>query len=599
MFVWDRKDLNNAQVAAIEHPGSVFLVACPGSGKTRTLTYKIARLLSQLKSDKKRVVAITYTHRAADEIHERIEQLGVDTGQLWIGTIHSFCLEWILKPYGIYHPALQHGFRVINTHDTERMLEDLCSAVQGIKITSFDCGYYFKPSGYVLTSIKSDKHEAIKGVLRAYWRTLRAHRQVDFELILFYAYQLIDKNPSISVLLGSIFECVLVDEFQDTQEIQYAILASILKASKGQASAFVVGDPNQAIYGSLGGYAITAADFGRQCGIAFKEMNLSDNYRSSSRIVSYFCNYNVLPVKIEAVGKDKNYASVVSFDQETRRDALEDELLRLIKFNVETLGIAPHEVCIVAPWWVHLASMTRRLVAALPAYSFDGPGMMPFACDVDNFWYKLARIILTEASPQLYVRRMRWAGEVIAGFSEAGIEIPGLDRKALLRNCNAITIPETDGLVFLRAFFDQLCAVLGIDRRACALLKEHHDAFIESSQKRIDRLVKEGSEAIAELAMFRKVFAGRTGITVSTIHGVKGAEYDAVIAYGLLEGMVPHFSDPDPVETAKKLIYVVSSRARKNLHLISERGRTRGWSGDYQPTEVLTGCAFRYDQLFI
>lgn len=281
MFVWDRKDLNDAQVAAIEHPGSVFLVACPGSGKTRTLTYKIARLLSQLKSDKKRVVAITYTHRAADEIHERIEQLGVDTSQLWIGTIHSFCIEWILKPYGVYHPALKHGFRVINAHDTECMHEELCSAVRDTKLTSFDCAYYFKPSGFVLTCNKTAKHEAIKGVLRAYWRKLRAERQVDFELILFYAYQLIEKHPSISVLLGSIFECVLVDEFQDTREIQYAILASILKGSKGQASAFVVGDPNQAIYGSLGGYAITAADFGTRCGIAFKEMDLSDKDRKS------------------------------------------------------------------------------------------------------------------------------------------------------------------------------------------------------------------------------------------------------------------------------------------------------------------------------
>ena len=69
--------------------------------------------------------------------------------------------------------------------------------------------------------------------------------------------------------------------------------------------------------------------------------------------------------------------------------------------------------------------------------------------------------------------------------------------------------------------------------------------------------------------------------------------FDAVIAYGLLEGMVPHFSDPAQIETAKKLVYVVSSRARKNLHLISERGRSRGWSGDYQPTDVIVGCAFQ------
>lgn len=73
MFVWNPDDLNADQEAAIAEESSVFLVACPGSGKTRTLTYKIAREISKLRSDKQRVVAITYTHRAADEIHERIE----------------------------------------------------------------------------------------------------------------------------------------------------------------------------------------------------------------------------------------------------------------------------------------------------------------------------------------------------------------------------------------------------------------------------------------------------------------------------------------------------------------------------------------------
>ena len=67
-----------------------------------------------------------------------------------------------------------------------------------------------------------------------------------------------------------------------------------------------------------------------------------------------------------------------------------------------------------------------------------------------------------------------------------------------------------------------------------------------------------------------------------------------MIAYGLLEGMVPHFSDAEQVESAKKLLYVVCSRARKSLHLLSERGRSRGRSGDFQPTEVLKGCFFNY-----
>ncbi|MBF4243354.1 UvrD-helicase domain-containing protein, partial [Vibrio anguillarum] len=117
MFVWDKDDLNDQQVDAIRQAGNVLLKACPGSGKTRTLTYKIALELSKLTDEKRWIVAITYTNRAADEIRERIELLGVETSQLWIGTIHSFCLEWIIKPYGIYHDKLKNGFKVINSYD--------------------------------------------------------------------------------------------------------------------------------------------------------------------------------------------------------------------------------------------------------------------------------------------------------------------------------------------------------------------------------------------------------------------------------------------------------------------------------------------------
>jgi superfamily I DNA/RNA helicase len=78
MFTWDERELNSEQSAAVKEPSSAFLIACPGSGKTRTLTYKLAYELSR-RTDKRIVAAITYTHRAADEIQERIEAMGVDT----------------------------------------------------------------------------------------------------------------------------------------------------------------------------------------------------------------------------------------------------------------------------------------------------------------------------------------------------------------------------------------------------------------------------------------------------------------------------------------------------------------------------------------
>ncbi|MBZ9905271.1 ATP-dependent helicase [Mesorhizobium sp. BR115XR7A] len=597
MFVWNKDDLNDEQEAAVNEEKNVFLVACPGSGKTRALTYKIASQLSKLESEKQWVVAITYTHRAADEIHERIENLGVDTSQLWIGTIHSFCLEWILKPYAIYHDALKYGFRVINSHDTERLLSEVCSPYRYPNITHWDCNHYYTPAGRVLTC-HAPRRLNVASALDQYHALLLQNRQIDFELILHFAHELIISQPTISKLLSSLFSYVLVDEYQDTKEIQYAILASILRAGGGKVGAFIVGDPNQAIYGSLGGYAITAAEFSEMAGVDFKEMDLSRNYRSSERIVGYFGNYNVYATKISAEGKDRQYASLISFDPLTARDGLEEELVRLVRYSIETAGIAPNEICILAPQWVHLASMTRRLVAALPEYGFDGPGMVPFARDIDNFWYKLSKIVLTQASPHMYVRRFRWIGDVLGALGDAGVAIGKLTRKSLLRTCNSITIGEEDGLAYLEQFFDALFATIGVDFRAFPALAEHHDAFFESSRARIQRLQAEGAEYIGEIATFKRVFEGRKGITVSTIHGVKGAEYDTVISYALLEGMVPNFNDLTPAESACKLLYVIGSRARKNLHLLSERGRQRGggW-GEYQPTTVLADCQFAYDKV--
>ena len=594
MFEWEEGELSPEQEEAIRESESVFLVACPGSGKTRTLTYKIAYELSKLDSDRQHVVAITYTHRAADEIHERIEGLGVDTSRLWIGTIHSFCLEWILRPYGVYHPSLKNGFRVLDSHEREKLLEQLCEPYRRPKITHWDCDCHFVPGGYVLACQDARKHSGLRAILAEYFRILDERRQVDFELILYYAYEIVESNPAVSQILSRIISFVAVDEYQDTKQIQYSIIASILRAGDGNVRAFVVGDPNQAIYGTLGGYPIPFDDFKDMAGIELKERSLSKNYRSSGRIIDYFGNFNVHGTLVEAASKDKDYPSVVTFDSALERSGLEAELVRLIRHNVETLGTAPGEVCVLAPQWVHLAGMTRRLVASLPEYHFDGPGMVPFARDQDNFWYKLAKVALTEPAPSTYVRRLRWAGEILKDLESAGVRTSAITASSFLKDCNSVETAETDGLAYLRSFFEGLFGRIGIDFSAFSALADDHAAFFESSQARIDRLKKEGTE-FSDVESFKKVFRNRTGITVSTIHGVKGAEFDCVIAFGLLQDWVPHFSDPKGDESAKKLLYVIASRARKNLHLISERGRVNFFGNELAATRVLSGCRFDYD----
>ncbi|MDO8943786.1 MAG: 3'-5' exonuclease, partial [Desulfobacterales bacterium] len=351
----------------------------------------------------------------------------------------------------------------------------------------------------------------------------------------------------------------------------------------------------QAIYKSLGGYPIPFEDFKAMAGIEMKAMSLSKNYRSSERIIEYFGKFNVHGTLIEAASGGKSYRSLVSFDDAVGHADLEAELIRLIRHNAGTLGIEPNEICVLAPQWVHLAGMTRRLVSSLPEYRFYGPGMVPFARDFDNFWYKLAKIALSEASPGTYVRRLRWAGEVLKDMEAAGVRVSGTTAKSFLRESNSVEVAETDGLAFLRSFYDGLFKRLGIDFTAFEALADQHAAFFASSTSRIERLKKEGTSFVGDVASFRKVFQNRSGITVSTIHGVKGAEFDCVIAYGLLEDWVPHFSDPNKRESAMKMLYVVASRARKNLHLISERGRRNYFGAEYGATEILAECAFDYD----
>ncbi len=591
MFFWNTRELNHEQVAAIEEPSSIFLIACPGSGKTRTLTYKIVYELSR-RTDKRILVAITYTHRAADEIKERIESMGVDISGLWIGTIHSFCLEWIIKPYGIYEKELAHGYRVLDKYDREAILEKICAAYSGV--THWDCDYYFSEAGYHLCCPDTRKHSALHKILAVYFRELSTSRQIDFELILWHAYTLISSNEHISSLLSGIFSYILVDEYQDTKQIQYGILAKILRAGGGNTKTFIVGDPNQEIYGSLGGYAIKVSDFRANTRIPIKEMALSQNYRSSSRIINYFSNFNVHSTKIQSAGTNASFPSIVSYNRHISHGELHDELVRLIQTSLSR-GHAPSEICVLAPWWILLASTTRKLVAMLPDQQFDGPGLVPFSNDPDNFWFKLSKILLTDASPSMLVRRMRWAGDIINDLTNSGVNTSCLTSRILLKECNKISVTETDGLTYLNLAFREIIERLGITLDSFPALAEHRDAFFHSSNARIERLKKDGAVYITDVSFFRKVFRERTGITVSTVHGVKGAEFDVVIAFGLLEGMIPHFNEVDGHVAAQKLLYVIGSRARKHLHLISETGRPRGRNDRYVATEILADCQFDYD----
>ncbi|MDC4685789.1 UvrD-helicase domain-containing protein, partial [Acinetobacter baumannii] len=203
MLNFNPNDLNEEQKKAIYEENSILLVACPGSGKTRTLIYKIAFELSKIESTKKFVIAITYTNSAAEEIKERVEALGVDTTQLWIGTIHSFCLHWILRPYYLYLDNLKYGFSVINSYDTERILSELCLSYKNPRITYWDCGVIARTDKIYLTCTDTAKHSSLLKIMNDYYTILAENKQIDFEQILKYSWDLLNENSIISKSLSN------------------------------------------------------------------------------------------------------------------------------------------------------------------------------------------------------------------------------------------------------------------------------------------------------------------------------------------------------------------------------------------------------------
>lgn len=599
MFTWDSQDLNEEQTQAVLEEDSILLIACPGSGKTRALTYKIAYELSRIKSEKQYIVAITYTNRAAEEIKERVELLGVDIGQLWIGTIHAFCLEWILRPYSLYVPELKHGFSVLNTHEAEEILTELCKPYKNPKITHWDfMSYHAVPNGFIIPDPDGGKAASLRKILAEYHRIIKDRDQIDFEMILSYSYQLLKDKPIICSILSKIFPYVLIDEYQDTKEIQYHIIGAILNAGKSNSKVFIVGDPNQSIFEGLGGYPMEKLDLERLFGFNLKsEYTLQNNYRSSKIITEYFDYYKTSSNPVIAVGSLRDFPSTITYNNLIDFENYEEEIANLIVDNIEVRGILPSEICVCAPQWIPLAGLTRNLMIKLPDYSFDGPGMAPFSRDIENFWYRLSRIILTEPSPTMYVRRIRWSREILHELSIAGVDVSGSTPKSLLRFCNSIQISETDGLAYLRIFFNHFCNYLKIDLNVCLGLFNHHESFFKSSSARIATLKERNAEFVSDISTFRKVFKQRNGIKISTIHSIKGAEYDTVIAFGLVDGLLPHFKDANGDLNSKKMLYVLCSRARKHLHLISETGRNKHFSNNHEgspPTPQLIGYDYPY-----
>ena len=253
------QDLNESQWQAVKHEGSHLLItAGPGTGKTHTLTHRIAQLIPSLKSNES-ILAITFTNKAARQMKDRLTALGVRRSLLFIGTFHGFCLK-LLRDY-FEHTALPKDFKVVTPQEITGFDKDTLDRISHMKSTQ------------LVISPDNDFLE--------YQRYLRKESWIDFDDILREALLLLE-DDNIASQLRRQYRYIFVDEYQDTNIVQNAIL-KILGCEGVLLTA--IGDANQSIYGFRGSRVELFRRF-QEDFMPAQILTLKENYRSAPSLLA-------------------------------------------------------------------------------------------------------------------------------------------------------------------------------------------------------------------------------------------------------------------------------------------------------------------------
>lgn len=573
------KDLNDKQKNICLSEDNFILTACPGSGKTKTIIYRLAYMARKYEYSRKLNIAITYTNRAAEEIENRMMNLGIDTSNVWTGTIHQFCMQFIIRPYSMYLPRLSKGYRIIDEYESEKYLKDIATSM-----------------GYNNRYVSDLLNNPI--IMEKYLNIMEKNREIDFDMILQYSLELVVSKKFIAENVGMLIRCIHVDEYQDTNENQYQILACIVRANL-HINILFVGDTNQAIYGSLGGIAKSPDEIRRLFPVDFVEECLDGCYRSTQRIIDYYSNFEISDTGAKSIASIAKKDGIIVLDQKTHKDDLASMIFMILKSQLN-VGIPENEICIIAPQWYQIFPLANKLKKLMPNINFDAPNISPIKYDPLNVFFLIAKLLYTQNNGYFEIRK-RIATEIFSVFEvDFNIAISDkIDKFDLLKAINSTKFIEDDGIKTLTYAIKNVYSLLEINEAREPKLKLGKNNFINKTN---DRIKKYGLEY--NCSEMKRCFKERTGIVISTIHGIKGEEFTTVIAFDLLRGHLPNWktirerSKQYCFEETCKLIYVICSRARENLYLIAERGRVTKSGGEPLVTTFeLVNYRFKYNDM--
>ncbi|WP_427133691.1 DNA helicase PcrA [Pseudarthrobacter sp. S9] len=652
---WDRpqlptaaellEGLNPPQEEAVKHTGSALLiVAGAGSGKTRVLSNRIAYLIATGRAHHGEILAITFTNKAAAEMRERIEALvGGRAKTMWISTFHSSCVRILRRE--AKNVGLNSNFSIYDSADSLRLItlvaknldldpkrfapKAIQHKISALKNELIDDESYASSANY-----NDPFEQAVAEVFKGYSQRLRQANAMDFDDLIAQTVYMFRAFPALADSYRRRFRHVLVDEYQDTNHAQYALVREIVGEGPGAAELTVVGDSDQSIYAFRGADIRNIVEFEKDYPDA-RTIKLEQNYRSTQTILSaansvISRNPNRPEKRLwTAEGDGEKIVGYVGENEHDEAQFIAKEIDRL----QDEGNLRPGDVAIFYRTNAQSRSIEDVLVRVGLPYKVVGGTRFYERKEIKDALAYLR--VLVNPDDDVNLRRIlnepkRGIGDRAEGAVAALAERERTSFMTAARRADEAPGMATRSVNAVLGFvklLDDLAEVASGSGAAAALeavleqtgylagLRSSTDPQDESRVENLAELVAvvreyerdnpEGSlgaflEQVSLVADADQIpdapggdidaavaEAKRLGVvTLMTLHTAKGLEFPVVFLTGMEHGLFPHqrsATDPKELAEERRLAYVGLTRARKRLYLTRSEVRSMWGQSQYNP----------------
>jgi ATP-dependent DNA helicase Rep len=628
--------LNNAQMEAVHHlDGPCLVLAGAGSGKTRVITYKIVRLL-QAGLAPKEIAAITFTNKASQEMRERAKQLvgGRAAKDLAISTFHSLGVR-MLREDGV-KLGLKEQFSILDSDDVMGVMKEAGGASDNKLARQWQWTIsLWKNMGLnsdaAAHAAKDADEQVAARVMKLYEERLQAYQAVDFDDLISFPLKLLQRDDDVRAKWQKLFRHVLVDEYQDTNAVQYELLKQLV-GDPATARFTAVGDDDQSIYGWRGATIDNLKRLPAEYP-SLKVIPLEQNYRSTSAILRaanevIALNPKIFPKKLWSEHGEGEPVRVVECDGEEHEAERAVARIQSLRGNDGRVKFTDFAILYRANHQSRV--FEQKLRAAQIPYKVSGGQSFFDRAEIKDLCAWL-RLIVNEDDDPAFLRAVttpkRGIGHTTLGaLSEFAGKWKVSMFEALFSESLAVALKSKaiDGLHefgrYVNEFQDRAKATIGAEAAKPMLLEwlkdigyeQHlHDGedsekvaqnrwsnvldFIDWIAKRCGgEITQEGGtfesekKSVLEIAQSISVILSlaergdeQDVVTLSTLHASKGLEWPHVVLVGINEGLLPFRSDTEEMtaerlEEERRLMYVGITRARTTLAISTLKRRKKG-----------------------